>query len=259
MPLVEVVRGEKTKDECIVKAVNYCKAMGKTPVVVNDAPGFLVNRLLVLWLTEGGHAMKDGLQIEEIDRTMRKWGMPLGVFELLDTVGLDVCSIIGHTMHAALGERYKPSNGLDKFMEANKTRQGTKRLGQKSGLGFYQWDGRKRGSVDTDGVYKDIGIQPGSKSLSGDEIIKRFFYQMVNEATLLLKEGVSTGPDQIDLAMIFGTGFPPFRGGLCRWADSVGLKNIVADLEKMEKESGLRFKPHKELVELANSKGRFYD
>jgi 3-hydroxyacyl-CoA dehydrogenase/enoyl-CoA hydratase/3-hydroxybutyryl-CoA epimerase len=233
--------------------VAYSKAIGKTPVVVKDGPGFLVNRLLMPWLGEAGYALEDGYDILAMDKALKNFGMPMGPFELLDEVGLDVSCKVGHILHKDLGERAKPGTALDKILDKNKE-TGEQRLGRKTNLGIYKWNPENGRRIAPDYEYISKTIHGGNyakKAINAEEMIKRQLYPMVNEASrALLEDNLVTGPEMLDLAMIFGTGFPPFRGGLLRWADSVGVKNIVEELNKLEQEHGSRFKPADCLVNL---------
>jgi 3-hydroxyacyl-CoA dehydrogenase/enoyl-CoA hydratase/3-hydroxybutyryl-CoA epimerase len=133
--------------------VAYVKAIGKTPVVVKDGPGFLVNRLLLPWLNEAGHCLAEGYDILETDFILKKFGMPMGPFELLDEIGLDVACKVSHILHQSLGERFAPSDVLDKIVEANKKNDANhQRLGKKSGLGFYRWENGKRQDLDEEEI-----------------------------------------------------------------------------------------------------------
>jgi 3-hydroxyacyl-CoA dehydrogenase/enoyl-CoA hydratase/3-hydroxybutyryl-CoA epimerase len=260
MPLVEVVSHSGSSQESIAKAVNYVKAIGKTPVVVKDGPGFLVNRLLIPWLNESAYLLDQGLSIERLDKVAKKFGMPMGPFELLDEIGIDVAAKVAHILAKDLGERAKASGVFDIVAAAPEV-EGRKRWGRKSGLGFYLWDkpAGKRLTADTaqiDALISSLRTK-NSVQLTDQEIIERMFYPMVNEAALALKEGITETPNNVDLGMIFGTGFPPFRGGLCRWADDVGVQKIVDRLAEHQKSQGIRLKPTDALVEVAK-RGRFY-
>ncbi|NCN26910.1 hypothetical protein GW915_04985 [bacterium] len=263
MPLVEVVTHPQISPETVARAVAYVKAIGKTPVVVKDGPGFLVNRLLLPWLNEAGYCLQEGYDIVETDKILKKFGMPMGPFELLDEIGLDVACKVSHILHASLGQRFKPSDGLDRIMEANKKlgEGQTKRLGKKSGLGFYKWENGRRKEADTEAIHKILfptGVKARTE-LNPETLIRRLIYPMINETALILKEQIVEKAWQVDVGMIFGTGFPPFRGGLCRYADSVGLKNIESELQRMSTLYGARLKPTEALSAYAQSGGKFYD
>ncbi len=254
MPLVEVVTHPGASPEAVARGVAYVKSIGKTPVVCGDGPGFIVNRLLMPWLNEAAFCLWEGYPFEALERAAKDFGMPMGPFELLDEVGLDVAAKVCHIFHDAFGERAKPSPILDKLV-ADKSR-----LGRKTGLGFYVFDapgGRKQG-VDLkalEGVF--AGAKPSSPEFNAEALVRRMFFPMVNEAARALKEGVVNDPAKVDLAMIFGTGFPPFRGGLLKWADSLGVDKIVAELERLGELHGARLQPSSALREIAK-RGGFY-
>jgi 3-hydroxyacyl-CoA dehydrogenase / enoyl-CoA hydratase / 3-hydroxybutyryl-CoA epimerase len=259
MPLVEVISHDKVSDESVARAVQYVKSIGKTPVVVKDGPGFLVNRILMPWLNEAGYCLLEGYSIEEMDKALKNFGMPMGSCELLDEIGLDVAVKVAKILYKDLGERSKPSDAIDRIL----TEKDTKRLGRKSGLGFYKWDkpGGKRGEADTQGIHKLVfgsSPVPRAPEHTPESLVRRQIFPMINEAAVILKEGLTAGPAQVDLAMIFGTGFAPFRGGLCRYADSVGLERIVAELERLSEIHGARLAPSQALRDFAANGGSFY-
>ncbi len=242
MPLVEVVRGAKTGDRALVTAVALARRMGKTPVVVNDAPGFVVNRVLMPYLREGLHLLEEGYGIAEIDRSMRRFGMPMGPFEVVDEVGLDVAMKVAQVLGAAFPQRMAPAPVLAKMVEAG-------RLGKKSGNGFYRRDGRRR--VPDDTVRALLGLPAERKAPSLDALSDRMALAMVNESAWCLEDRVVPDAGSVDLAMIFGTGFPPFRGGPLRHADTIGLPQVVARLRALRAERGERFEPCPGLVRRA--------
>lgn len=255
MPLVEVIVHAKTSDEVVAKTVKWVRAIGKTPVVVKDGPGFLVNRLLMPWLNEAAYLLLEGHSIERLDRLAKSFGMPMGPCELLDEIGLDVAAKVAHILEKDFGARAKAAVASDRMVEA-------KRLGRKGGLGFYTWDrpGGKRLQPDQPGVSSILftSSPPQSPKLSDEALVQRMFYPMINEAARAMEEGIVGTPQDCDLAMIFGTGFPPFRGGLLRYADSVGLKNVVAELERLRSIGGERLAPSGALMKLAQGTNRFY-
>ncbi len=264
MPLVEVITHEGTSPEVVARVVAFSKAIGKTPVVVKDGPGFLVNRLLMPWLNEAAYCLAEGYDMAAMDRALKRFGMPMGPFELLDEVGLDVCCKVGHILAEGFGERAKPASVLDQILEYNKNlpKGETPLLGRKSGSGFYTWDrpGGRRQELAVEKIQKIVfgGKAPKAPEFSEEAIVRRMIYPMINEAALALSEGIVNTPAQVDLGMIFGTGFPPFRGGLCRFADSVGLKKIEVELKRLADTHGVRVAPSEALKKLARSPGSFY-
>ncbi len=258
MPLVEVVVTDKTPRETTARAVAYVKNIGKTPLVTKDGPGFLVNRLLVPFLLEAACVFEEGADPEKIDSEIKKFGMPMGPYELLDEIGIDVVSKICPVFEKALGERFKAPQLYYKM--AADVKDGKKRLGKKSGLGFYVWKDGKRQGIDRESLQALTGVDlSGQKFLqSGDTLSNRMIFPMINEAAAVLAEGIVPSADKVDLGMIFGLGFPPFRGGLCRYADSIGLDKIVKELERFTAVYGQRFKPSDALKNLAANGGKFY-
>jgi 3-hydroxyacyl-CoA dehydrogenase / enoyl-CoA hydratase / 3-hydroxybutyryl-CoA epimerase len=252
MPLVEVIRGGRSSDEAVATVVALARRLEKVPVVVNDGPGFLVNRILAPYLNEAGWLLSEGGSIEQIDRVLRGFGMPMGPLRLLDEVGLDVARHAGAVMSAAFGERLQPPPTLVALEK-------TKLLGRKGGRGFYEYeDGREKGV--NEGVYAELsGALPAQRTdLAEQEILDRTLLVMVNEAARILEDGIVATPDDVDIGMITGTGFPPFRGGLLRWADYIGTGEVVRRLEQLEAEEGIRFSPAPLLRELAESGRGFY-
>ena len=246
MPLVEVIRGERTSDESVATVFELARALGKTPIVVQDGPGFLVNRLLAPYLNEAGWLLSEGASIEQVDRVMVEFGMPMGPFRLLDEVGLDVARHAAETMHAAFGERFRPSPGLAALANL-------KRLGRKGDSGFYHYEDGRDAGVD-ESIYAELGdaISQKRRELDPDVIRRRLLYVMVNEAARTLEDGIVRGPGDVDLGMITGTGFPPFHGGLLRWADTIGVAPIRAQLEQWRTELGERFAPAPSLSQRAS-------
>jgi 3-hydroxyacyl-CoA dehydrogenase/enoyl-CoA hydratase/3-hydroxybutyryl-CoA epimerase len=250
MPLVEVIRAEQSSDEAIATIFALAKKLGKTPIVVRDLPGFLVNRILAPYLSEAVRLVREGCRIEDIDGTMKDFGMPVGPLALLDDVGLDVAVKAGEVLQAAFPRRIK-SGGDEALVAAG-------RLGRKSGGGFYEYAGGKRGQPSP-AAYAALHVQPASRPPSSrDEIESRLLAPMVNEAAFCLEDGVVAGPGKLDLAMILGTGFPPFHGGLLRWADSVGLPRVRSLLEGFAARFGSRFEPARTIRRLADTHSDFY-
>lgn len=255
MPLVEVIRGEKSSDETIATVFELAKKMGKMPVVVKDGPGFLVNRLLLPYMSEAAFLLSEGMSIEKVDKAfVYQFGMPMGPFELMDSVGLDVCVKVLNIFKKAYPDRVEIP-ALMQTLEKNKSR-----LGQKTNLGFYKYssDGRKQ-EVDST-IYAELGLSQPSNPYSDEECKERGVFAMVNECALALdQDKIVDTPSEVDLAMIMGTGFPPFRGGLLKYADSVGADYIAQQLGKYsEQRKANRLKPSSKLKERASSKMKFY-
>jgi len=244
MPLVEIIRGTATSDEAVATLVELARRLKKTPVVVNDGPGFLVNRILMATMNEALFLLKEGTPVEAVDRAMKRFGMPAGPFELLDQVGLDVAHRVSVILGDAFGDRFRPPKVLEAAC-------GEGRLGRKSGRGFYRWAGGKRGRVDPS-VYALVNDR-GGRIAPEAEAVDRMVLPMVNEAALCLVDGIARTPADVDLAMVTGTGFPPFRGGILRYADSLTLVELTQRMDRLSAVHGPRFRPVPLLRDLARS------
>lgn len=255
MPLIEVIRGEKSTDEAVSTIYQLSKKLGKTPIVVKDSPGFLVNRLLLPYLNESVYLLLDGVPVEEIDRVFLEFGMPMGPMELIDEVGVDVGEKVSHILYDAFGKRMEPAPVHGKIVKSG-------RLGKKSGQGIYRYEGPKKEKQLDPKIYELIGATPKTKSdpkaLKDEEILDRCILPMINEAARCLEEGVVGTAAEVDLGMIMGTGFPPFRGGLLQYADTVGLKTLVEKLRKYEARFGARYEPAPALLKRMESGQKFY-
>jgi len=248
MPLVEVVRGERTADAALVTAVGLARRLGKTPVVVKDSPGFVVNRVLMPYLREALHLLEEGFLVTDIDASMRRFGMPMGPFEVVDEVGLDVAQKVAGVLSAAFPERMQPSPALEKLLAAG-------RLGRKNGRGFYRHEGRTRKPDRS--VRGLLGLPQVRRPQLVDTLSERMVLAMINEASRCVEEGIVAGPEQVDLAMVFGAGFPPHRGGVLRHADATGLQATLDRLRALRAERGPRFEPSALLVEKVEHEGTF--
>ena len=248
MPLVEVVRGPRTSDATLVSAVGLARKLGKTPVVVKDAPGFIVNRILMPYLREAMVLLEEGYRVTEIDASMREFGMPMGPFEVLDEVGLDVANKVAGVLSKAFPDRMDASPALDALIAAG-------RLGKKSGRGFYRHRGGKR--LPDPSVRGLLRLKRARQAPTPEILSERMVLAMINEAARCLEDGVAADAGLVDLAMIFGTGFPPWRGGPLRHADSLGLVKVESRLLALRAERGERFAPAGLLARLAAEGGSF--
>lgn len=251
MPLVEVVRGERTDDETVATAYAFALALGKVPVVVGDAPGFLVNRILGPYLNEAGHLLAEGASVEAVDGAAKAFGMPMGPLRLLDEVGIDVARHAGEVLHEAFGDRLAPAAPLAAIGESGRT-------GRKGGAGFYRYDGKKS-EVDPE-IYRVLGRSvPDRRAEIPEDVIRaRLVLSMINEAARVLDEGVAAGAADVDLGMIMGTGFAPFRGGLLRFADEIHPRTVAERNRRFAEEAGPRFESPPALLRLAAGDGTFY-
>lgn len=249
MPLVEVVAGKHTSPVTVATAVDFCRKMGKTPIVVKDCPGFLVNRIFLLGANEAMRMLEEGYSIDEIDKILLDFGMPMAPFALADEVGNDVAYKVADVFERAYGERMHPPL-LSKLMNENKL------YGKKCGKGFYLYNGEKS-TVNPQIKTLLEGMNKPSGPLPKEDILPRFLYSMINEAARCLEEKIVEKAEFLDLALIMGIGFPPFRGGLLAYADKTGLPKIHETLEKFTQKYGMRFTPAKYLTKLAENDGKF--
>lgn len=251
MPLVEIVRAAKTSDRTIAVVAALTTKLGKFPIVVDNVPGFLVNRILSPYLNEAGFLLQDGYSIDAIDRAATAFGMPMGPVRLLDEVGLDVAVHVSEVMRAGYGDRMRGPGYAAKLLE-----QGRK--GKKSKAGFYDYAEGRRDAPHPE-IRSLLGITAAEKNPSDLKVIEdRLVMSLINEAVKCLDEGVAgnPGPDaanQIDLGTVMGMGFPPFRGGLLHYAQDVGAAMILQTLEKLEKQHGPRFTPAEGIAQRARN------
>jgi 3-hydroxyacyl-CoA dehydrogenase/enoyl-CoA hydratase/3-hydroxybutyryl-CoA epimerase/enoyl-CoA isomerase len=232
MPLVEIIRGEQTSDATIAAVVAMALTMGKTPIVVNDCPGFLVNRVLFPYFAGFSRLILDGADFVAVDKVMEKvFGWPMGPAYLLDVVGIDTADHAASVMAEGIPERMQkvPNDPVSLMYQAN-------RLGQKNGVGFYDHGKDKRGrpsKTPADVAYQMIGEHAATqREFDQDEIIARLMIPMANESIRCLEEGIVASAAEADMALLYGLGFPPFRGGIFRYIDTIGLDNFVALADK---------------------------
>jgi len=254
MPLVEIVRAEKTSDKTVVMTAALANKLGKSPIVVKDVPGFLVNRILTPYLAEAAYLLAEGVSIADIDSAATSFGMPMGPIRLLDEVGLDVAAHVVQIMVAGYGERMASPAFSSKLVELG-------RKGKKSGSGFYDYSSEK--PVPFAGIRSALSIT-ASVSYTREEIQNRLLLRLVNEAVRCLDEGVAGYPgkeaaNQLDLGSVMGFGFPPFRGGLLYWAQSIGAKKISEQLTLSQQKHGQRYEPAPGLLSRASSQKTLLD
>jgi 3-hydroxyacyl-CoA dehydrogenase/enoyl-CoA hydratase/3-hydroxybutyryl-CoA epimerase/enoyl-CoA isomerase len=231
MPLVEVIRGKQSSDEAVAATVKLASKMGKTPIVVNDCPGFMVNRVLFPYFAGFHMLMRDGADFQAVDKAMEKFGWPMGPAYLMDVVGMDTAVHAAAVMAEGFPDRMKPD-----FKGATEVLVENKRFGQKNGKGYYVYAPDKKGkpkkSVDPT-TYELIAPVCGPrKEFAPEEIVARCMVPMVNEVARCLEEKIVASPYEADMALLYGIGFPPFRGGACRYVDQMGAANFVALADK---------------------------
>lgn len=250
MQLVEVIRGEKTSDSTVVTLVALAKRLGKSPIVVRDCPGFLVNRILFPYLNEALALLEEGADPRAVDKAALAFGMPMGPITLSDVVGLDTTLYAGAVIARAFPDRARQSKLLPALVQAG-------RLGQKSGAGFYSYAKGSRGTDDPALAGFLESSRTGNRAFTSEEITERLFLPMLVEASRVLMESIVREPADVDMGLILGVGFPPWRGGLLRWADTLGLDGVLAQLGKYEA-LGARFTPTEQLRQLAAAGKGFY-
>lgn len=254
MPLVEVVAAPATGEATVASLARLAVTLGKTPVVVGDSPGFVVNRVLVPYLDEAVRLVAEGMDTAAVDAEMRHFGMPLGPLELLDQVGLDVAAHIAEAVQPVFAGRFPPNPVFALLAEKGW-------LGQKNGIGFYRHRGRRKRvnelAENTLRAAAELATRDeASAGTSFDQARDRMVLRMVNEASLCLVEGLA-GAAEIDLAMVLGTGWAPHRGGPLRYADNRGLREVVQTLAVLAQLVGPRFEPCAELRRRAEKGERF--
>jgi 3-hydroxyacyl-CoA dehydrogenase/enoyl-CoA hydratase/3-hydroxybutyryl-CoA epimerase len=278
MKLIEVVAGPQTSEEIRERTLGFARQIGKLPVLVRDSPGFLVNRVLFPYLLDAAEIFQNGVSAEEIDRALLEWGMPMGPLRLIDEIGIDITVDIARTLEQAFGARDRAPEILRKMYDA-------KLLGRKSGGGFYKYEGKqqtpngaleewrrhsersaaKRNAVEESrGATSKAGERDPSTLLrsaqdDGIDLTNRLTFLMVNEAARCLEEKVVASPEDADYGMILGTGFPAFRGGPLRYAESYGLKKVVTDMDGIHSRAGEKFAPCDLLRKHAQDGTTFYE
>lgn len=257
MPLVEIIRGKKTSDSTIAKVVSYANKMGKTPIVVNDCPGFFVNRVLFPYFAGFNLLLQDGADFREIDKIMEKeFGWPMGPAYLLDVVGIDTAFHAEQVMAQGFPQRMQKvgKNAIDIMFEQQ-------RFGQKNGKGFYQYEKDKKGKpkkIDDPQTDELLNvIRQSKRSFTKEEIIARMMAPMVNEVVHCLEEGIIQSPSDADIALVYGLGFPPFRGGVFCYLDTLGSQSYVKTAESYSHLSPLYQVPDG-LKEKAVTNARYY-
>jgi len=257
MPLVEVIRGTKTTDTTIATALAYAKAMGKKAVVVNDCAGFLVNRVLFPYLAGFSLLLRDGAHFEQIDKVMGRWGWPMGPAYLMDVIGIDTCIHAEKVVSTAYPERM----GRDYASAADWLFE-REHFGQKTQQGFYRYQTNKKGKLDkiidtehSAAIMAAMGAK--TTAFSDEEILMRMMLPMVNELCHCLDENIVDTVAEADMALVYGLGFPPFRGGVFRWLDAIGVTQLIEQAEAFEP-LGEMYRVSRRLVDKRDKKALFY-
>ena len=250
MQLVEVVMGRDTLPEVAQRTVQFAQRMGKLPVLVKDSPGFLVNRILLPYMIEAAALFWQGASVSDIDSAMVNFGMPMGPLRLTDEVGVDIAFDVAATLAAAFPGRMHVPDVLPALI-------GAEMLGRKVGKGFYKYSKGSNASLNKQVVKLRPPRMPNPPER--DEIEQRLVLLMVNEAARCLEEGIVATAGEIDLAMVMGTGFAPFRGGPLRYADSIALSRAADEMTQLAASAGPHYEPCNLLRDMAKSGKRFYD
>ncbi|WP_275289049.1 fatty acid oxidation complex subunit alpha FadB [Halomonas elongata] len=265
MPLVEVIRGEKTGDAAVAATVAYARKMGKTPIVVNDCPGFLVNRVLFPYFGGFSQLMAAGADFQRVDKVMEKFGWPMGPAYLLDVVGMDTAVHAGEVMAEGFPERMGSlggAGGEGQDKSAIQVMFDNDRLGQKNAKGFYAYEEDRKGKPqkvsDEAAIELVKGVAGSGREFSDDDIIARMMTPLCLETVRCLEDGIVGTPAEADMALIYGIGFPPFRGGALRYIDAMGLEAFVAQADELAAELGALYAPTDKLREMARNGERFY-
>lgn len=259
MPLVEVIRGAKSSDRAIATTVGYALAMGKTPIVVNDCPGFLVNRVLFPYFAGFIMLVNEGVDFLKIDKVMEKFGWPMGPAYLLDVVGIDTGFHANAVMAAGFPDRMasKDRTAIQAMFEAQ-------RFGQKNGLGFYAYAPDRKGApkktIDpaAQELLKPLVLADHSASITDQDIIDRMMLPLIIECSRCLEDGIVATPVEVDIGLVYGLGFPPFRGGPFRYADAVGLKALCEKAATFAS-LGKLYEPTAQMLQLAETGGAFHE
>jgi len=249
MPLVEVIRGEKTSEAAIARTVSYAKAMGKTPIVVNDCPGFLVNRILFPYFGGFAALLRDGADFRQIDKVMEGFGWPMGPAYLLDVVGVDTAHHADRVMAEGFPDRmeHEGENAIDRMYKLE-------RFGQKNSKGFYKYEidrkGKPKKIVDEEvfGLLSDVVGE--AREFSAEEIIARMMIPLCIETVRCLEDGIVDSPAEADMGLIYGIGFPPFRGGALHYLDSMGLA-AFCELAAQYEDLGPLYQPTEKMKQMA--------
>jgi len=256
MPLVEVIRADSSSEKAIATTVAYAKAMRKTPIVVNDCPGFLVNRILFAYFSGFDRLIADGGNPQQIDKVMEKYGWPMGPAYLLDVVGLDTGKHAAAVMAEGFPDRMSSGEGsvIDAMYNAE-------RYGQKNGIGFYKYEidrkGKPKKLPDPDGDKVVASVQSGQKEFEAQEIIERLMIPMCIETARCVEDDIVSSPAEADMGLVYGVGFPAFRGGALHHVDKIGLAEFCKSADKYEA-LGPLYHPTTKMRDMAKNNTGFY-
>jgi 3-hydroxyacyl-CoA dehydrogenase/enoyl-CoA hydratase/3-hydroxybutyryl-CoA epimerase/enoyl-CoA isomerase len=259
MPLVEVIRGRRSSERAVATTVAYALAMGKTPIVVNDCPGFLVNRILFPYFAGFQRLVNDGVDFRRIDQVMERFGWPMGPAYLLDVVGIDTARHAETVMAAAYPDRmaYAGRTAIEAMFERQ-------RFGQKNGKGFYAYVQDKKGvpkkeaDPEAGALLQSLVARDAGAGITDQDIIDRMMLPMIIEASRCLEDRIVGSPVEVDIGLVYGLGFPAFRGGALRHADAAGLAAVCQAAER-HRALGRLYEPTAQMHQLAQTGSTFYE
>jgi 3-hydroxyacyl-CoA dehydrogenase / enoyl-CoA hydratase / 3-hydroxybutyryl-CoA epimerase / enoyl-CoA isomerase len=257
MPLVEVVRGPKTSAQAIAAVTGYAATMGKTPIVVEDCPGFVVNRILTPYFLAFLHLIHEGVDFREIDKAMEDFGWPMGPAYLIDVIGMDIAAHVVDIMSAGYAPRMDVA-----FETAIQILLGAGRLGQKNGRGFYKYSpdakGRPRKDFDAETPRLVASSQSRERrSMRTEETVERMMLPLILEAARCVEEGAAASPADVDMCLILGLGLPRYLGGALKYADWLGLSNVISGADNFVPISPV-YRPSERLRAMAAAGEAFY-
>jgi 3-hydroxyacyl-CoA dehydrogenase/enoyl-CoA hydratase/carnithine racemase len=254
MMLLEIICAEKTSDQSLATTVAFSRAIKKIPIVVNDGPGFYVSRQLGGLMGGAVYLTAEGVDGALVEEAMTDFGMPMGPAALADLTGIDINYHVNKNFERRLGGRYNVHPLTERIYQ-------TGCYGRKTGAGYFDYSGEKpvpnqKVAEVIQKYLKENKVSP--KKISKQEVVDTLLALGINEAALMIEQGICDRPQDMDLAMIYGTGFPPYRGGILRYADKWGLKNVFEKLVELKKQYGPRFKPADQIKDMADSGKTFY-
>jgi 3-hydroxyacyl-CoA dehydrogenase/enoyl-CoA hydratase/3-hydroxybutyryl-CoA epimerase/enoyl-CoA isomerase len=259
MPLVEVIRGRQSSDRALATTVGFALAMGKTPIVVQDCPGFLVNRILFPYFAGFIKLVNEGVDFQHIDKVMEQFGWPMGPACLLDVVGIDTA----HRANAVMAQGF-PDRMASTEPTAIEAMVQAQRFGQKTGKGFYQYVPDRKGvprkepDPDAAGILKPLATRAPWATVTDQDIIDRMMLPLVVECSRCLEDRIVESAVEVDIGLVYGLGFPPFRGGALRYADAVGLKALCEKARTFQP-LGRLYEPTAQMLELARTGRAFHE
>jgi len=255
MMLVEIILGRKTGDKALARAIDYVRAIKKTPIVVNDTRGFYVNRCVLRYMSEAYKMLIEGVPAAMIENAARAAGMPVGPLALTDETAVDLAQKIMHQTVRDLGEKAVDPGQMklidtlvDKF----------DRRGRKNGKGFYDYPQKPAKKTLWPGL-KDLYPQKKAEEVDFEELKQRLLTVIALEAARVMEERIVTDPREADVGSILAFGFAPYTGGALSYIDGIGAQKFVATAKRLQKKYGAEFKPPRLLLDMAEKGETFYE